>query len=83
MGSLERRLKNLEAASEAGSTPDVQDSAVRRAALGRMTYEELEAYEGAAARHEAGENPTAADREIVAQAWDQYQEVPREFAQKA
>lgn len=81
MGSLEKRLERLEAAT--GSTPDVQDSAVRRAALGRMTNEELEACEGAAVRHEAGENPTAADREIVARAWELNEEVARELAQKA
>lgn len=81
MGNLEQRLKHLEAAT--GTTQDVQDSAVRRAGLGRMTNEELEAAEGAAVRHETGENPTAADREIVARAWELNEEVAREFAQKA
>ena len=66
MGNLERRLKLLEAASEAGSTQGVQDAAVRREALGRMTDEDLDAYEAAVVRSEAGEEPTEEDRLIAA-----------------
>ena len=81
MAGLKRRLKNLEAVT--GTTRGVQDAAVGREALNRMTDEELEACEGAAVRHEVGENPTATDREIVARAWELNGEVAREFAQKA
>lgn len=81
MARLERRLERLEAAT--GATQGVQDRSVRRAALGRMTNQELDAAEGAVVRSEAGENPTPADREIVALAWELNEEVAREFAQKA
>lgn len=64
MGNLERRLKLLEAAT--GSTQGVQDAAVRREALGRMTDEDLDAYEAAVVRSEAGEEPTEEDRLIAA-----------------
>lgn len=78
MASLERRLERLETAT--GTTQSVRDRSVRREALNRMTDEELEACEGAAVRHEAGKNPTAADREIVARSWELNEEVAREFA---
>lgn len=78
MGSLEKRLERLETAT--GTTQSVRDRSVRREALNRMTNEELEACEGAAVRHEAGENSTAADREIVARSWELNEEVAREFA---
>ncbi len=64
MAGLKRRLENLETAT--GTTQGVQERSVRRAALGRMSGEELDAYEAAVVRSEAGENPTAADREIGA-----------------
>lgn len=64
MAGLEKRLERLETAT--GTTQSVLDAAVRREALGRMTDEELEAYEAAVVRSEAGEEPTEEDRLIAA-----------------
>lgn len=61
MGSLEKRLKALE-----GRTSSRVDRAKTQEVLGRMTDEELDALEAAAARSEAGEEPTPADRLIAA-----------------
>lgn len=61
MGSLERRLGVLEKQTagriDRGKTQEV---------LGRMTNEELDAYEAAVVRSEAGEEPTEEDRLIAA-----------------
>lgn len=81
MGSLERRLERLEIAAE--TKPEGQDKTIRRETLGRMTEEELKAYEAAVVRSEAGEEPTAADRVIAARVRTIGEEVERELAQKA
>lgn len=61
MGSLERRLKVLESL-----TSGRVDRAKTQEVLGRMTDEDLDAYEAAVVRSEAGEEPTEEDRLIAA-----------------
>lgn len=61
MGNLERRLKVLESL-----TSDRVDRAKTQELLGRMTDEDLDAYEAAVVRSEAGEEPTEEDRLIAA-----------------
>lgn len=78
MGYLERRLKRLEAAT--GTTPTAQDETVRRAVLGRMSDEDLDACEAAIERSEAGEEPTEADRAIAARVEAIREELENEFA---
>ncbi len=59
MGSLERRLRSLERHAARRTAAD------SREILRRMSDPELEAYEAALVRSEAGEEPTEADRAIA------------------
>lgn len=61
--SLRGRLHRLEERGGSGASPE---DALRREVLRRMAAEELDAYEVAVARYEAGEDPTEANRTIAA-----------------
>lgn len=74
MGRIDGRLRRLE--ERVGTRPSEQrGDTVGREVLRRMADEELDAYEAALSRHEAGEDATVEDRTILARVEALYEEV--------
>jgi hypothetical protein len=74
VGRIKGRLRRLEERSRT-SPSEQRDDPVGREVLRWLTTEELDAYEAALIRHEAGEAPTDADRVIADRVQALYEEV--------
>ena len=73
MGRIKGRLRRLEERSR--TSPTAPEGGARQEGLRWLTTEELDAYEAALIRHEAGEAPTDADRVIADRVQALYEEV--------
>jgi hypothetical protein len=73
MGSLERRLGNLE--THADKSREDEEAAQSREVLKRMTKDELSAYVDVLRRMKAGEEPGEEDRLISRRVQELYEEV--------
>ncbi len=73
MGRINGRLRRLEERSR--TSPTEPEGGARQEGLRWLTTEELDAYEAALIRHEAGEAPTDADRAIADRVQALYEEV--------
>lgn len=72
MGRIDGRLRRLE--ERAGTSPTEPEGSARQEGLRWLTTEELDAYEAALIRHEAGVAPTDADRVIAGRVQALYEE---------